>query len=99
MDIISLFSGAGGLDLGFEKAGFKIIWANEYDKEIWETFEKNFSNCQSWSEAGKSRGIEDDRGQLFFVGFRNDLKDSALSAKNKTYSNGDACELFNHEIE
>jgi len=93
MKIISLFAGAGGLDLGFKKAGFKTIWANEYDKEIWETFEKNFKNtildrrsiskvpsfeipetlgliggppCQSWSEAGKSRGIEDDRGQLFF---------------------------------
>ncbi|MDD5202412.1 MAG: DNA cytosine methyltransferase, partial [Sulfurimonas sp.] len=77
----------------FEKAGFKTIWANEYDKEIWETFEKNFPNteldrrsittiasneipnavgliggppCQSWSEAGKLKGIEDHRGQLFF---------------------------------
>ncbi|MEN4052552.1 MULTISPECIES: DNA cytosine methyltransferase [Sulfurimonas] len=93
MNIISLFSGAGGLDLGFEKAGFKTIWANEYDKEIWETFEKNFPNtkldrrsivnipssdipdaigliggppCQSWSEAGKLKGINDHRGQLFF---------------------------------
>ena len=93
MNIISLFSGAGGLDLGFEKAGFKTIWANEYDKEIWETFEKNFPNtkldrrsittipsneipeavgliggppCQSWSEAGKLKGIDDHRGQLFF---------------------------------
>jgi DNA (cytosine-5)-methyltransferase 1 len=93
MNIISLFSGAGGLDLGFEKAGFKTTWANEYDKEIWETFEKNFPHtkldrrsirdipsseipeaigliggppCQSWSEAGALRGIEDQRGQLFF---------------------------------
>ncbi|MCC6549346.1 MAG: DNA cytosine methyltransferase [Ignavibacteriaceae bacterium] len=41
MKIVSFFSGAGGLDLGFEKAGFDVIWANEYDKEIWETFEKN----------------------------------------------------------
>ncbi len=41
-NIISLFSGAGGLDLGFKKAGFNIIWANEYDKNIWETHEKNF---------------------------------------------------------
>ena len=213
MNIISLFSGAGGLDLGFNRAGFRTIWANEYDKDIWETFEKNFLNtflerrsivdvpsdeipetlgliggppCQSWSEGGKSRGIEDARGQLFFefirvlrdrkplffvaenvsgmlasrhdealknikkhfidsgyklsfrllnahdynvpqdrkrvffVGFRedlniefefpkaledklfledviDDLKDSVLPAQNKTYSNGDACELFNHE--
>lgn len=39
--IVSLFSGAGGLDLGFEFAGFDVIWANEFDKDIWETFEKN----------------------------------------------------------
>lgn len=42
MKIVSLFAGAGGLDRGFEDAGFKTIWANEYDKDIWETYEKNF---------------------------------------------------------
>ncbi len=41
MKIVSFFAGAGGLDLGFEKAGFNITWANEYDREIWETYEKN----------------------------------------------------------
>lgn len=41
MKVVSFFAGAGGLDLGFEKAGFDVIWANEYDKEIWETYEKN----------------------------------------------------------
>jgi DNA (cytosine-5)-methyltransferase 1 len=213
MDIISLFSGAGGLDLGFKKAGFDAIWANEYDKEIWETYEKNFPDtkldrrsiakipskdipeaigliggppCQSWSEAGKLRGINDHRGQLFFefirvlrdkkplfflaenvsgmlssrhsdaleniknhftesgytlsfkllnavdykvaqdrkrvffIGFRDDLdikfdfpenfsnkrilkdiiwdlKDSAMIAKDKNYTNGDSCKIVNHE--
>lgn len=41
MKLISLFSGAGGLDLGFKKAGFDIVAANEFDKNIWETYEKN----------------------------------------------------------
>lgn len=41
MKIVSFFSGAGGLDLGFEQAGFEIIYANEYDKTIWETYQKN----------------------------------------------------------
>ncbi|MHB9142763.1 MAG: DNA cytosine methyltransferase, partial [Paludibacter sp.] len=91
--LVSLFSGCGGLDLGFEKAGFDVIWANEYDKDIWKTFELNHSQtildkrsitqieideipecdgiiggppCQSWSEGGAKRGIEDKRGQLFY---------------------------------
>ncbi|WP_304152206.1 DNA cytosine methyltransferase [Mesonia mobilis] len=93
MRIVSFFAGAGGLDLGFQKAGFNVVWANEYDKDIWETYERNHKNttldrrsivniksnevpecdgiiggppCQSWSEAGSKRGINDKRGQLFF---------------------------------
>ncbi|MBU0578959.1 DNA cytosine methyltransferase [Patescibacteria group bacterium] len=46
MKLVSLFTGAGGLDLGFEKAGFKIVWANEFDKSIWETFELNFPHTK-----------------------------------------------------
>ena len=94
MNLISLFSGAGGLDLGFEKAGFHTVLANEYDKNICPTFRANFPDttliegdirkldtdtlpknitgiiggppCQSWSEAGTLKGIEDERGQLFY---------------------------------
>jgi DNA (cytosine-5)-methyltransferase 1 len=89
--IVSLFTGCGGLDLGFKKAGFDVIWANELDKTIWETIEANFPEvdldkrsitdiqsteipethgiiggppCQSWSEAGALRGINDPRGKL-----------------------------------
>ena len=42
MALISLFSGAGGLDLGFHKAGFATIVANEYDPAICPTFRANF---------------------------------------------------------
>lgn len=44
MNIVSLFAGAGGLDLGFKKTGFNIIWANEYDKNIWLTYQANHAN-------------------------------------------------------
>ena len=40
--VASFFSGAGGMDLGFEQAGFKIVWANEFDKKITPTFRHNF---------------------------------------------------------
>ena len=42
MNLISLFSGAGGLDLGFHKAGFKTVTANEFDAKICPTFRANF---------------------------------------------------------
>ena len=108
--LISLFSGAGGLDLGFINAGFDIVVANEYDRSIWETYEKNHNiplikddirkiksddfpdcdgiiggpPCQSWSEAGSLRGIEDPRGQLFFEYIRliKDKKPKFFLAEN-----------------
>lgn len=94
MRLISLFSGAGGLDLGFHKAGFTTVMANEFDRKICPTFRANFPDvelregdirsiaseefpddiqgiiggppCQSWSEGGARRGIDDARGKLFF---------------------------------
>jgi len=94
MNIISFFSGCGGLDLGFKKAGFNIIWSNDNAESVWKTFEKNFPEtylcknsikkiglldipdniigiiggppCQSWSVAGRGRGLKDKRGLLFF---------------------------------
>ena len=108
--VISLFSGAGGLDLGFIRAGFDIVIANEYDSSIWETYEKNHETplikgdirtidsndfpecegiiggppCQSWSEAGTLRGINDPRGQLFFeyIRLNKDKKPKFFLAEN-----------------
>jgi DNA (cytosine-5)-methyltransferase 1 len=40
----SLYAGVGGICLGFIKAGFKIAWANEFDKNACVTYSKNFSH-------------------------------------------------------
>ena len=42
--VISLFSGCGGLDLGFKKAGFEIVWANDIDKHAVETYRRNLGD-------------------------------------------------------
>lgn len=44
MKIISLFSGAGGLDLGLIQAGNKVIWANDIDKDAVATYRENIGN-------------------------------------------------------
>jgi len=44
LSVISLFSGAGGADLGFIKAGFRIIWAIDNFTEAVATYRKNIGN-------------------------------------------------------
>ncbi len=41
LTLASFFSGAGGMDVGFKQAGYNILWANEYDKDIWDTYRAN----------------------------------------------------------
>ena len=38
---ISLFTGAGGMDVGFSRAGFQVVWANEINKDACETYRLN----------------------------------------------------------
>ncbi len=39
--VVSLFSGAGGMDLGFKQAGFDILWANDFEPDAVETYKRN----------------------------------------------------------
>lgn len=44
MNVIDLFSGVGGLSAGFEKAGYNIVLANEFDKDIAKSYQMNHKN-------------------------------------------------------
>lgn len=46
LPLLSLFAGAGGMDLGFEKAGFRIAVANEYDPDICPTYRHNHKHTK-----------------------------------------------------
>ena len=39
--VASLFSGCGGMDLGFKQAGYELVWANDFEKTACETYEHN----------------------------------------------------------
>ncbi len=91
--VASMFAGIGGIDLGFEQAGFNVVWANEIDNATCKTYRHNFAStnlveqdihtidvntipnfdvlvagfpCQPFSIAGKQKGFNDKRGNLFF---------------------------------
>ena len=38
MNVVSLFSGLGGLDKGFADTGYNIVWANDFDKYAVQTY-------------------------------------------------------------
>ncbi len=100
--VVSLFSGCGGMDLGFEGGftylnksyksnPFEIIYSNDFEKNACETYDYNFKNkivcqdihniddksipecdvviggfpCQDFSLAGKRKGFNSQRGQLY----------------------------------
>jgi DNA (cytosine-5)-methyltransferase 1 len=42
--VVSLFSGAGGMDIGFSWAGFDIVWSNDIDKDAVKTYQSIFPN-------------------------------------------------------
>ena len=57
MRVVSLFSGAGGLDFGFIKAGHQILWANDLHRDAVETYQKSIGNhivCEDISKISTS---------------------------------------------
>ena len=56
---IDLFAGVGGIRLGFEKAGFKTVFSNDFDLKCKETYDLNFKDSKLVVEDIRKIGIDD----------------------------------------
>lgn len=56
--VISLFSGAGGMDIGFINSGFEIVWANDFFKEAVESYKKNVGDHIVYGDITKIKSSE-----------------------------------------
>ncbi|MEK6916052.1 MAG: DNA cytosine methyltransferase [Nanoarchaeota archaeon] len=69
MKIISLFCGAGGMDLGFIKAGHEIVWANDNDRDSCKTYERNLGHKAICEDIAKVSSKEIPDGDVVIGGF------------------------------
>ena len=56
---IDLFAGVGGIRLGFENAGFKTVFANDFEPQCKDTYDLNFKNSKLVVEDIRKIGIDD----------------------------------------
>lgn len=85
--LISLFSGCGGLDLGFEKAGFEKIWANDFDTDAQAVYSLNLGDIDG-RDIRSVDETEIPQGDILTAGFPCQPFSSAGSRKGVYDSRG-----------
>jgi len=72
--VISLFSGAMGLDMGLERAGFNVVYATDVEKTMVDTIRKNFGNIPAVAQDVRDLTAEEilfttglEKGEPFLV--------------------------------
>lgn len=68
LKVVSLFSGAGGMDLGFIKSGFEIIWANDFFKEAVDSYRKNIGKHMIYGDITKISSDDIPNGADVIIG-------------------------------
>lgn len=65
----SMFSGIGGFDLGFERAGFRIAWCIEFDKAAQAVLRKRFPHAKIYGDIREVDALELERVDVICGGF------------------------------
>lgn len=65
----SMFSGIGGFDLGFQRAGFRISWCIEFDKAAQAVLRKRFPNAKIYGDIREVDALELERVDVICGGF------------------------------
>lgn len=93
--VIGLFAGCGGLDLGFELAGCEIVYANDFDKSVKETYEKNIGPIEI-EDIGKINKKKIPKADIILAGIPCQPFSNAGNRKSINDERGTA---FEHVIE
>ena len=65
--MVSLFSGCGGMDLGFKQAGYDIIYANDFDEDAQKIYELNLGKIDVYKRQGLYHKLEEIKPDLIFI--------------------------------
>lgn len=91
MNVVSLFSGAGGFDLGFLEAGHALVWANDNDTDCVETYRKNIGSHIVLQDIEEIQEHEIPESDIIIGGFpcqgfsRANLRRSPDDMRNRLY--------------
>ena len=91
MRVISLFSGAGGMDLGFVRAGHTVVWANDHDQDCVQTYRHNIGSHIVFGDIEDVPAAKMPDGDVLIGGFpcqgfsRANLKRSTSDRRNRLY--------------
>ncbi|WIG47509.1 DNA cytosine methyltransferase [Bacillus halotolerans] len=88
LNVVSLFSGCGGLDLGLEQAGFNVVWANDIDKTAVDTYKYNMDSVVIQKDITKISTDEIPECDLVAAGFPCQPFSSAGSRKGVSDERG-----------
>ena len=89
--VVSLFSGVGGMDLGFQKAGFEIVWANDFETDCVQTYQRNIGQHIVLGDIKKIKSTNIPKADVIIGGFPcqgfsvNNTKRSMKDERNHLY--------------